>query len=393
MSDLIPISIYTDVYYIILFFFVIRLFIQSTSKYIYSLEKFNFSKYFALIVFAFVLMMMGLRPLSGVFTDMNTYNKVFLEYQRGIFVDSKDLLFGLFIKSCSYVMNSSTWFFTVALFYVGFLYMACKKIFPLQSGEAFIMCITSFTFWAYGTNTIRAGLAASIIIFAISQMKLPLRFHHKINLKKRKHTAGKIVRFKTLKKLKNILIFIPILIIGIGIHSSMVLPVGALLISLYYKETKFFIIFWISCIVLSYIFGGRIESVFLSLEIPDDRFSDYLTNEPEPELFHSTGFRWDFIIYSSVPIIMGYYAVIKRNIYDEFYSLILNTYILTNAIWILIIRANYSDRFAYLSWFLFPLVIIYPALKFKLWNQQYFKVSLIVMTNFLFTYFMYLIRK
>jgi len=393
MSDLIPVTIYTDVYYIILFFFVIWLFIQSTTKYIYSFEAFNFGKYFAVIVFVFVLLMMGLRPLSGVFTDMFTYNNAFLEYQRGGFVNTKDLLFGVYMKLSSLVMNSSTWFFTVTLFYVGLLYMACKKIFPLHTAEAFIMCITSFTFWAYGTNTIRAGLAASIIIFAISQLKLPLRIYRNINLKERRQATGKIVRYKTLKKFKKILIFIPILMIGIGIHSSMILPAGALLFSLFFKDTKFFIIFWISCIILSFIYGVRIEAAFVSLEILDDRFADYLTNEKEPGLFHYTGFRWDFIIYSSVPILMGFYIVIKRGIRDEFYALILNTYILSNAIWVLIIRANYSDRFAYLSWFLFPLVIIYPVLKFKLWNHQYIKVGLIVMINFLFTYLMYTIRK
>ena len=35
-------------------------------------------------------------------------------------------------------------------------------------------------------------------------------------------------------------------------------------------------------------------------------------------------------------------------------------YILANTFWILVIRANFSDRFAYLSWFIYSAVLIYP---------------------------------
>ena len=63
---------------------------------------------------------------------------------------------------------------------------------------------------------------------------------------------------------------------------------------------------------------------------------------------------------------------------------------IANAFWILIIRANFSNRFAYLSWFLMAPVIAYPMLRYKLFPNQYRIVGLVLAFYYLFTYFMFL---
>jgi hypothetical protein len=137
--------------------------------------------------------------------------------------------------------------------------------------------------------------------------------------------------------------------------------------------------------------GGFWENFFSGLGLTnDERFSEYLNDTEYIDSFSSTGFRWDFLLYSMVPIVLGIYVVLRRKEKDQMYLLLLHTYIITNAFWILVIRSSFSNRFAYLSWFLYPIVLIYPALKFNLWNKQYSKIGIIVLLHFMFTYIMWL---
>ena len=127
--------------------------------------------------------------------------------------------------------------------------------------------------------------------------------------------------------------------------------------------------------------------VFIGLGF-DDRVTTYLTTL-DSEKFTKTGFRWDFLIYSMMPILLGYYIIVKRNIYDKPYIILLNTYIIANAFWVMIIRANYSNRFAYLSWFMYAVVLLYPLLRLNIWsNRQGLRVAQIMMAQVAFTWFM-----
>ena len=111
--------------------------------------------------------------------------------------------------------------------------------------------------------------------------------------------------------------------------------------------------------------------------------------------FSQTGFRWDFLLYSSMPIIMGWYIIFKRRIKVDFnYILLLGVYIYSNAFWVMVIRASFSNRFAYLSWFIYPLVLAYPLLKFPIWKKkQGLRTGLILLAHFGFTFVMWLIGK
>lgn len=45
-------------------------------------------------------------------------------------------------------------------------------------------------------------------------------------------------------------------------------------------------------------------------------------------------------------------------------------YLLSNTFWILVIRANFSDRFAYLSWFIYSIVLLYPLVTHSIVKRQ-----------------------
>ena len=178
--------------------------------------------------------------------------------------------------------------------------------------------------------------------------------------------------------------------LAFNIHRSTALPIACVLAAFFIKDTRIILGWWIASIFLSLVAGGPIEAFFTGLGF-DDRMSNYSSENIDVSAFSSLGFRWDFLLYSAMPILLGYYVVIKRKIWDQKYLLLLHTYILCNSFWVMMIRAAYSIRFAYLSWFLYALVLIYPCLKLPIWKDQGKKAALIIMGHLGFTFFMYLL--
>ena len=81
----------------------------------------------------------------------------------------------------------------------------------------------------------------------------------------------------------------------------------------------------------------------------------------------------------------------KKGFKDNFYNQIFSTYLICNAFWILVIRANFSNRCAYLSWFLMRVVIIYPYLRKRFYVKQEIVIAKVLTAYFMFTYLMYLV--
>ena len=159
----------------------------------------------------------------------------------------------------------------------------------------------------------------------------------------------------------------------------------------FFKPQRILFIIWLLSIVVSLLMGDVVADFFANLGF-DDRLNRYIMTEANEDLFSSTGFRWDFLLYSAVPIVIGYYILVKKRTYNLTYLLLLGTYILTNSFWVMVIRAQYSNRFAYLSWFLYPIVICYPLLKLKIWPKtQGSKVAYTMVGHLAFTFIMYLI--
>ena len=123
----------------------------------------------------------------------------------------------------------------------------------------------------------------------------------------------------------------------------------------------------------------------------DDRMSSYSqASESTMSRFSHTGFRWDFLLYSAMPVWMAWYVRYK-GIQDKTFTLLANTYIIANSFWIMVIRAAYSNRFAYLSWFLYALVLAYAVVRVPIWNDQDRKAGNILLAHSGFTLLMYLI--
>lgn len=359
-------SLYYPVYIYSLLFLTIG-YTASISKYGIFLIQRNTNQPLVLIyIFLFVLLV-GLRPISGYyFGDTSNYAQLYNLFVNGILQyspDSKEWFFEWLMYQCSQVMNVHSFFLLIEILYVIPVLWACKKLVSNHALLMFLVCMGAFSFFTYGTNGIRNGMACSLIIAALTCVH------------------GNLMQ----KVIGGILAFL-----AFNIHRSTALPIVCILATFFVKDTRLILGWWIASIFLSLVAGGPIEAFFTGLGF-DDRLSSYATDDSADAMFSSTGFRWDFLLYSAMPILLGYYVVIKRKIWDKNYLLLLHTYILCNSFWVMMIRASYSNRFAYLSWFLYALVLIYPCLKLPIWKDQGKKTALIILGHLGFTLFMYLI--
>ena len=92
-----------------------------------------------------------------------------------------------------------------------------------------------------------------------------------------------------------------------------------------------------------------------------------------------------------MPIWVGYYAIYKKKIKSASYNFVLNTYTVLNSVWMLCMYAEYTNRIAYLSWFMYPFVLIYPLICENWGIQKYRTLLKIMMCHLGFTLFMQII--
>jgi hypothetical protein len=115
---------------------------------------------------------------------------------------------------------------------------------------------------------------------------------------------------------------------------------------------------WLLTLIVSWVTRGGVSDKLMSMAFfsNDERFTKYATGIGNDK----GGFRWDFILYSIVPVLISFALAGNEVRKDRVYRILIIAFLLTNSFWLLVIYAAYSDRFAYLSWFLLPWLITYP---------------------------------
>ena len=366
MIDFIPLSSYTPVFNFFILFLVVIAAAEGFSGSVFKPETRSFNKVCGAFIAIAVTLYMGLRPITPYyfgdtinyaisFYNLQIHGHEFTVASGGEWVFNSIMLW--------FAANSDVhiFFLFCAFVYVGALWWALVRIFKDDYFIPMIVVMSMFTFWTYGVNGIRNGMASSIIILAFT--------------------------FR-----RNIPVMIGIAILGLGIHKSMALTVCAGILALFVKKPKLFLYGWLGCIVISLATGNLITD-FISNSglIGDDRFSDYMTGDTGDTFSHE-GFRWDFLLFSAIPVAVGSYFIFKREYTDKFYIWLFNIYLITNSFWILVIRANFSNRFAQISWFIMPLVLIYPYIMKKFWDDQPRKIGWAVIVFYLYTFYTYILH-
>ncbi len=361
MIDFIPLSDYALYHFQFILLMTFVAFFHTLVLTGYETKAFAYNNIASKVILLLMLCYVGLRPISGrYFADMATYAQTFYQFKNGMPINPEgDVGFEIFLKFCSQIMSVEFFFLVCATIYILPLYLASKRWFPNYYIFSFILLLGSFSFWPYGTNGIRNGMATSLFVLGLSYV-------YKNNVK-----------------------MILFLLLSVVFHKSMMLPISALIATFFLKDTSKYFIFWILSIFISLTMGSVIIQLFASLGFGDDRLTAYLSGQASAGKFSSTGFRYDFLVYSAAPLGLAYFYVIKKGFQDKIYQHILHTYIVCNAFWIMVIRANFSNRFAYLSWFLMAFVVGYPLFKALFWKDQFKKIGIVLLVYYGFTYFMF----
>lgn len=311
-------------------------------------------------IMVFVVWCLGSEPfVIGSWTDRGCYAQGVVDAQTHGYmsqVSTGEKAFNLYVYLSSFFVNPKGWFYLTALIYVGNLLFVSWRLTREYAYVMFLSFLIAFQFYNYGENTIRAGFATSLMLVGISFCNKP--------------------RWMML-----------LFIIAVLCHKSMIVPLAALAIAYKFPRTKLFIWIWIASIVISY-FGGSFLQNYVAGLTQDTR-ADYLT---KGDAFYKSMFRWDFLIYSALPVMLGYFYIFKLHLRSEFYRWVYNAYLIANTFWVMVIRAAYTDRFAYLSWFMFPILLIYPLLNQQLYREHYNQARNIIIVLFgqiAFSYFMF----
>lgn len=367
---------YNTVYYfafLVLAWITILYHVGSSTQKVLTSEGGGISQPFSLLCTVFFIYYLGLRPVAGVFIDMPMYGL----YYSGVSFDTPYVPINLHGEwlwrdlnvFCGHMgLNVNEFFFVIELIYLGGMYVCCLLLMRQNLWLSMLFFFTAFSTYSYGTNGVRNGLACSIELVALCLLASESQ-------------AKRVVSF--------ILMFLTL-----GIHRSTMLPTAAALATVYVvKDTKLAFRFWLISIALSLTIAPIVESFFVALGF-DDRMTSYNQgqyNAENEEIFSATGFRWDFLLYSSGPVAMIWYVTRYRRFTDLAYTIFANCYLLCNAFWIIVIRSSFSNRFAYLSWFLYPVVIAYPLLRMNLWKDQDRKTAIILFFYSAFLFYMYFI--
>lgn len=352
----------------------------------------------ALLLTIILMFYMGLRPIHYMFGDTVSYayGYHFAIRSSTFSIDlNKEWFWGFVQSICQQAgLTVHTWFLIIEIAYLGFVILALKLLLGENVWMAMLFFLSAFSTFTFGVNGIRNGCACSMLLFAFaiaanqSIAKLAI--------------AGVVVLF------------------AFGIHRSVSLPIAAFLVASYViKSPKTAIYFWIASIGLSLVAGGAITNFFSGLGF-DDRMSSYANSmDKDASQFSQTGFRWDFLLYSAMPVWLTWYVTKKAEkeraefgdtleetetnitgagrIADahsmRVFNILATTYILANSFWVMMIRAAFSNRFAYLSWFLYPVVLAYGVIRLHIWEDQDKKAGLILLVHAGFSIVMFLLGK
>ena len=319
----------------------------------------------AIVIGLILTLFLGFRPLSGrYFGDMQSYNTLYLNFAEGVLrpQEGSDVLFTSIMYAFSQHVPPKYFFLFIEICYIAPLLIACIRLSRENATPIFVFVISAMSFFVYATAGIRNGAATSIFVLAVTFLK---------------------------GDYKNKIIYALLCIAAYGFHNSMALPILASLGAYFITNPKLMFYFWGLSIVVSLFWGSLITDIFSSLGF-DERLSEYLSTSNYENTLTKEGFRWDFLLYSFMPILLGWDTIFKQKVYTRSYAILLGTYIYANAFWVMVIRAPYSNRFAYLSWCLYPIVLSYPMFELPVWKDKPgLKTTIVMVGHFLFTLFMW----
>lgn len=301
---------------------------------------------------------MGSRPLHAIFGDTVGYAVAYVGASASpIAIDwSREWMWQWLIAFCKMAhLSVQGYFIVVYLLYIGPVVAAVHILTPRQPLLAMLFVLSSLMYFSFGVNGLRNGVACHFCLLAFA---LWLADH------RRWGAALAVVAFAT--------------------HRSVAIPVAAFAAAVFIgHDVRRAVRVWLAAIVVSLVAGSEFTE-WVSAFGFDDRMSHYGTVD-DLTGFSATGFRWDFLLYSAPPVVLAWYVSVRKQLHDNWFEVLATTYCLANAFWVLVCRVAYSNRFAYLSWFLYPILVAYPLLHMPVWDDQDRRTGQILLAYCAFT--------
>lgn len=361
---MIPAAYYKTIYLLLVTFLILVVYVQYQNR--NGLREFKHTTTdiiggtLALLMVLFI----GLRPVSGrYFGDMVNYASWYGIFYEGVPFhfdrDTDNILFdNLFAWWGSERLGYTSFFACIATIYFGASYLGIRKLFPNHRLTAYLVFLSAFSTFSYATNGIKAGAAASLFILAMGYRK-------------------------------NLKVCIPLILLSLGFHHSMIMVVTSFVLTLFVKNPKWYFVGWVFCFLIAALHITDFQHLFA--DFTTEHGAEYLLTEGGNDGTKG-GFRIDFILYSAMPVLVGYYAVFKKKMrLSPLYKDLLNLYLVLNGTWMLCMYASFTNRIAYLSWFLYPIVLIYPFLQEQWGKSRYKTFGLVMLGHLGFTLFMNII--
>ena len=325
-------SIFSIIYLFLPFVYIFL--ISTTKREGYSIVRFNlWGGLLILLVYMLTLIFIESNDKPVYLESYLDAENYYSEYNRELFWGKLQIFLSSFLMK-----NEILYWLFYSFFYCIAYYIVAKKYFPYQYAGYFVLCVIGcMGFVSYGSNTIRAGFGIALLLFAFCSEN------------------------RWVKSLFSIL--------AVGCNMPMLIPLsGFLIASFIFKKERWCEWIWFLFLIISA--TTSIVSDIMVLASGLDARAEELIDIDDTHEVYNVGFRIDFVIYSLVPVAIAKYNM-KNLIYEiPIYNTIYRTYLLINSLWLLLIRMPYTDRFAYLSWFMIPFLLLYPVLNGILNNQH-----------------------
>lgn len=347
---------FESVYYIIYFFmslialaFSLKLDLKNFDHQVLGFRVASFALIAILILFAF--------RNENVGTDTKMYIWQFENYRNLPF--SMDFLYNYLIIFLNTFSNSGvTFLFTVAFLFLFVLFLAIITYSKISTVNPFLLlfCFTSlFFFQTLGTNIIRQGVGLSCFLLGVSYF-----------FKKRKITKECILAF----------------FIGAGIHFTTMVPILFFLFIIFFKNLKigYFYLLYFLCLLLSAIDISILDfSSYLSFLMVDERRSSYLSSSDQ---IYQIGFKPQFVVFNSVFLFLSHFC--WKNLESrKYYEFLLKYYALMSAVFFMMFKIPYSDRWGVMSW------VVIPFLLAPFYSSVNRSKKALLMTTFLIIVFLF----
>lgn len=328
----------------------------------------------AIILTVILTIFLGYRPdrwwwFGDSYLYAHSYNNIIAASNEIVFNTDEEWFFGGIMSISKFMgLDVRVFFLIVEIFYIVLMFISSWILLWENTWMAMLFMISSFSFYSFAVNGIRTGMATSLVLLGLALVA----------------RGGR----------KSLPLAIGVFLLAFGTHRSMMLPIGMAFVALFIiKKPIHAIYIWLGCIAISIVAGGAAQGLITGIIGAEDvRMTSYATHQFDDQFSH-TGFRWDFLAYSSVPVYLTYYVSVKRGIQDRIFNFLSIAYILSNAFWVLVIRMAYTNRFAFLSWFMYPMVLAYALIRVHIWDDQDKKAACFLLGHTGFTIIMYALGK